>query len=47
METDSLKSNFMKLFCIKLTFLYEILTTNIKQKEFEISLFALLHIEEK
>lgn len=47
MEIDSLKSNFVKLFCIKLTFLYEFLTTNIKQKEFEISLSIPLHIEEK
>lgn len=47
MEIDSLKSNFVKLFYIKLTSLYEFLTTNIKQKELEISLSVLLHIEEK
>ena len=43
METDSLKNNFVKLFCIKLTLLYEFLTPNIKQKELELSLFIILH----
>lgn len=47
METDSLKNNFMKLFCTNLTLLYEFLTTNIKQKELELSLFIILHTEEK